>query len=405
MPSRDRPPGLAVRKNADGSERIYWTASKEAAALGYEPRTVRLHPDDDEHLASMCLEHETRMLAWVSERVGAAGEATRNITIAGLFRAYRTRPESPYHMVKWNTQRGYSQLLDTIERDVGDVKLRQINLALLRRWYENARWPQGRGAGKPEHLTLAHKIISMLRRVVSFGVAAEIEGCERLATILSNSRFEAPGRRQVAMPPDYAMRFVAAARAAGRPSLALATALQWECSMRQKDVIGEWEPITAWGRRSGIVMNRKQWVNGLTWADISDDWVLTKQTTKTGQVVEHDLKLCPMALEILSTVAPEDRHGPLIIDEKAGRPYAEFGFYKDFRKIADAAGLPRGVWSMDARAGGATEASEAGASLQDMRPTMGHSDEKTTLRYVRGSALEQSRRVATARLALRNKKG
>jgi len=404
MPSNERPPGLVRRPKKDGSERLYWTATKRAAALGYEPLTVRLVPESDEHLASLCIELQTQMLAWISHRVGAAGELPRHTTIAGLFRAYRERPESPFQLVKWNTRRGYSQMLDLIERDVGDMKLRAINLATLRSWYDGARWPEGRGAGKPDHLRLAHGVISMLRRVVSFGVAAEIDGCERLATILGNSRFETPKRRSVAMPADFAQRFVSAATDAGRPSLALATALQWECSLRQKDVIGEWEPFAPGGQRSGLVMSGKQWVNGLTWADIDDDWILTKQTTKTGQIVSHDLKLCPMAFAILSQVPAADRHGPLIIDEKAGRPYAEFGFYKDFRKIADKAGLPRGVWSMDARAGGATEASEAGASLQDMRPTMGHSDERTTVRYVRGAALEQSRRVAEARLKHRGGK-
>jgi integrase len=130
---------------------------------------------------------------------------------------------------------------------------------------------------------------------------------------------------------------------------------------------------------------------------------MTKKTTKTGSVVSFDLTLCPMAFELLRAVPGDKRFGPLIIDETAGRPYAEHAYHREWRKVANAAGLPRGVFNMDARAGGATEASEAGAALSDLRPTMGHADERTTARYVRGESLEQSRRVSTLRVAHRKK--
>lgn len=38
---------------------------------------------------------------------------------------------------------------------------------------------------------------------------------------------------------------------------------------------------------------------------------------------------------------------------------------------------------MDARAGGITEAEEAGAPLEDIQATVTHEDKKTTLRYIR----------------------
>ncbi len=54
----------------------------------------------------------------------------------------------------------------------------------------------------------------------------------------------------------------------GRVSLALATAIQFDAVMRQKDVIGEWEPIPEGEARTGIVLHGRRWVNGLTWAGI-----------------------------------------------------------------------------------------------------------------------------------------
>lgn len=399
-------PGLQINRNKDGTARLYWKANRRGRELGYAPSSVRIIAASEEGIISECNRLQAEMLEWIAQKEGAADYIASDPPLKELFRHYRTRKESPFHLVKWNTAKTYSQLLDTIEAAAGDVRLSRINLSFLRRLYDDARWPEGRGAGKPEHLTKAHKITSMLRRVFSFGVAAEIEGCARVHGILSNTRFEAPGRRESAMTAEQVQAFIEAAKKAGRLSLAIGTALQFECGMRQKDVIGEWEPIPPEGATSNFQMNRRQWTNGLCWSHIGDDWKLTKRTTKTGSVVSHDLTLAPMALELLKSVKTYDRWGPIILDESTGgeRPYANNRYQEEWRKVADAAGLPKELRNMDARAGAATEADEAGAALDDIRPTLGHSDSKTTARYVRGDALEKSRRVAELRLAHRGRK-
>jgi integrase len=60
----------------------------------------------------------------------------------------------------------------------------------------------------------------------------------------------------------------------------------------------------------------------------------------------------------------------------------ERSYRKWFRQIARAANIPDDVWSMDSRAGGATEAEEAGAGLDHVQDTMTHSTQGTTLRYL-----------------------
>jgi len=394
-------PGLQTERNKDGSPRHYWKASRKARAHGFAPSSVRIVAQTEAELASQCALLQAEMLEWIAQKAGAADYIEANPTIAAIFRHYRMRPESPFQDVKWNTRETYSQLLDTIEAAAGNVRLAQINLAFLRRLYEDARFPEGRGAGRPDHITKAHKVTSMLRRVFSFGVAAEIPGADRVHTILANTRFEAPARRAVAMTAEQAQTFITAAIAHGRRSLAIGTALQFECALRQRDVIGEWGPVPPEGATSAWELRGRQWANGLTWAHIGDDWRLTKRTTKTGSVVTFDLALCPMAFELLAAVPETDRWGPLVVDETAGRPYAEDAYHREWRAIADAAGLPKELRNSDARAGAATEADEAGAALDDIRPTLGHSDMKTTARYVRGTSLAQSRRVAELRIAHR----
>jgi hypothetical protein len=57
-----------------------------------------------------------------------------------------------------------------------------------------------------------------------------------------------------------------------------------------------------------------------------------------------------------------------------------------FREIADAAGLPTSVWNMDARAGGITEAFEAGAEATAVQRAATHTSPAMTARYDRKTA-------------------
>ena len=204
----------------------------------------------------------------------------------------------------------------------------------------------------------------------------------------------------------HVQAFIPKAIAAGRMSLALGTALQFESGMRQKDVIGEWLPVPTGEEPTGIVLRGRRgtgwrgWANGLTWADLGRDLVISKETTKTGALVSHDLKEFPLVMSLLAQIPVEQRIGGLIIDETAGRPYAEFAYARDWRVIAREAGIPDAVWNTDARAGAITEAEDAGADLDTIRGSVGHAQATTTARYSRG-AIGKSRKVAQARVALR----
>lgn len=181
------------------------------------------------------------------------------------------------------------------------------------------------------------------------------------------------------------------------------TAIQFESALRQKDVIGEWEPIPPREERTGIVMNGRRWKNGLTWADLSADLVVRKTTTKTGAIAAHDFKLYSLVVALLDMVPAEKRVGPLIINERTGKPYAEWRFTRDWCEVAKAAGVPDEVRNMDARAGAITEADDAGADLDFIRSTAAHAQASTTLRYLRGG-IGKSTAVANLRAAHRARK-
>ena len=131
--------------------------------------------------------------------------------------------------------------------------------------------------------------------------------------------------------------------------------------------------------------------------------VIKKDTTKTGATVVADLKLCPLVLKVLALIPADKRVGPLIIDEKSGRPYAKDAYAREWRRVARAAGIPDHIWNMDARAGAISEADDALAPLDEIRSTAGHSQASTTSRYVRGTE-GKAKNVAVLRHPHRERK-
>jgi integrase len=395
-------PGLKTRRNKDGTQRLYWCARSDLVKKGYQPETVRLSFDivdaaSQKLIEAACQRLQAEMLEWST---GAERDVLRfDGTLRGLVRRYQLDPASPYQGVKWNTRRTYDEILTKIDRGLGERSVHAIKLEDFHRWYAEAKKPKL--PGQPERITKAHNLMRMLRRLFSYGIMAELQGCKRVHEILEQAQFKGSARRRTVLNFGYVQAFITEAIKSNRRSLTLGTALQFETGMRQKDVIGEWEPMVD-GEVSGIILNDRRWVNGLTWSDLGSEFVISKVTTKTGAVVSHDLKLCPLTQDLLRQVPVDQRVGPFIIDENSGLPYAAHGYAREWRAIARKAGIPDSVWNMDARAGAITEAEDAGVDLDIIRGAVGHTQASTTARYSRG-AIGKSRTVATQRLAHRTK--
>jgi hypothetical protein len=247
----------------------------------------------------------------------------------------------------------------------------------FRRWYRE--W------GKGGLTRRAHGAICKLRSVLSYGVEQKLRGCSQAPEIISLIRFATPDARTVRMEYAHAKAICEKAIELGRPSIALTQAIQWDTALRRIHIIGEWLPVEH-GDTGGIVRGKTKW-RGLTAADVSAEKVLTVPvTSKNKKATRHDLTACPLVLEVLRQ-APLPSVGPLIVSETTGLPYRENYYAQDWREIAKAAGVPDGVWSMDARAGAISEAEEATGDLDAARKMAGHSTSKTTLVYVRNDDL------------------
>ncbi len=172
--------------------------------------------------------------------------------------------------------------------------------------------------------------------------------------------------------------------------IALAQAFQQDCAFRQKDVIGEWVPI-AEPIESAVVSKdgTMKWVRGLTREEVDENMVLRHQTSKRGQVLTFNLLDCPAVMEEWG-FAPAS--GPLIVDPETDLPYEAWKFRRIWRRMADVADVPKGLWNMDTRSGRITAVINAGATLEDARKLAGHENQKTTQRYSRdiGSAINRA---------------
>lgn len=231
-------------------------------------------------------------------------------------------------------------------------------------------WSSPAGEGKPSRPWRAKHCMDTVRRMIAYGVTLGYDDCFRADVILGKLRFQTPPARRSRMTFDQVRAVRAAALDGGLGSIALATVLQFELSLRQKDVIGEWEPAPL--TEGGIVHRGTRWTHGLQWSDISPALILSKTHTKTGAYVEFDLKLYPAVLDEIERVPREKRIGPMIISEQTGEPYKHRTFTQTWRKVANKAGVPKGVWNMDARAGAISEAYDAGAGETDVMKHAGH---------------------------------
>lgn len=381
----------------------YWMADPKAIARGYPVRSVNLsgYADNAAALAARCHRLQAEMHAWGSPIT--SGEFAFDGTIGSLLRIYETHEESPYRLLKPSSMHSYNQYLPLLSQSVGGRMIATVSGLDIQRWFRV--WKRSTREDGREHVAKARMVLAVFRASLKFGVVAGLPGCKGLSDVLGSMVFETVPPRQSAPTLEMVEALIAAAHDRGRASVALATAVQFETTLRQWDVIGRWLPL-ADATPSAVHWKGQKWA-GLTWANIGADMVLRTRPTKTAQTTgvkqEYDLTLAPLVLREIARISADRRSGPMIVNEATGRPYANDKFSEVFRLVRKDAGIPISIWSRDMRAGAVTEGNRAGARLEDVSRVAGHVDQGTTKIYDRDT-IEAARRLAEARVAWRGKK-
>lgn len=392
-------PGLVWRKRAGDVWEARWQCRTDVVEKGFTVKSVRLgkfdkDPTEEEwnYLADTCVSLQQEMLVFA--RGGLPDVVGFDGTLSSLMLHYRTDPDSAFRKLRYHSKCYYETLMGLIEREHGAEPLTELKGRLFRRWHE--AWSQG---GK---YAVAHGKIGMLRTLFSFGASIlEDPECVRLKGVMSDLRFQMPKARTESLTAEQATAIRAMAHKKGRPSIALAQAFQFELMLRQKDVIGEWVPISEPGV-SDTHHKKFKWLRGIRWEEIDQNMTLVHVTSKRQKEIRVSLLSAPMVMEELALLGERPASGPIILSEMDGLPWDAVEFRRWWRSCATACGISKKVRNMDSRAGGITEATSAGALLEHVQQAATHSDISMTQRYSRGSE-EKIANVQQLRIKHRNK--
>lgn len=389
-------PGLTWKKRRTGWE-ARWAARTDLIVRGYEIKSVRLWlgcvpmPVEVGYIQDQCRRLQDEMLIW--GRGGIRVLPTFDGGLASLIDCYQTDADSGYQVLRYRTRENYNCLCRRLAKEHGLEPVRDIDARMLKNWHRE--W------SATGHVSMSHSLISMLRTLATFGATyLKSKDCRELKILLADMRFPMAKARVAFLTAEHAIAIREQAHKMGLHSLALAQAIQFDCMLRQKDVIGEWVPMSEPGV-SDVIDGNDKWLRGIRWEEISDGLILRHTTSKKQKDIEVDLKLAPMAMEELQLI-PNLQTGPVVVYEGSGKPYITHQFRRLWREVANQAGVPKGIRNMDSRAGAITEATEAGADLEHVRQAATHGDTKMTMHYSRGAA-EKTATVMKLRSAHRNK--
>jgi hypothetical protein len=393
MPPRSDHPGLKWRQTANGRQ-PYWVARQVVRdTKGFPDRAIRLPLyADAEALGELCRDHSARLWAWIAD--SERGPVGYDGTVRSLSRLYQQHADSPFHDLRRNTRKTYTDSLKVIENTVGNRLIQVVTVIDVKRWFK--MWRASAEEDGPLRMSRAHDAISMLRTILRFGFALGYRDCESLVGRLAMVRFENAGAREQEMTAAQAMAFIRTALARGDDRgryMAIGVAAQFELALRQKDIIGEWSPAVP-NTLGAVYAGGEMWTGRFYWENIPG-WRLRLKTSKNRARAEFCLDDYPLLFPLLEAVPHPERTGAVVKGER-DLPIRERSYRKWFREIARAAGIPDEVWSMDSRAGAATEADAAGADLKSISDLLTHAEPRTTLRYIR-STTKRVREVAKAR--------
>jgi hypothetical protein len=402
-------PGLKWKRRSGGRRVPYWYADETLVKTGYPLSSANLSgfTQSPQILAQRCQRLHAEMLQWKT------GLVRPGLSFDGTYRTvielYISDPESPFNTkLKAGSRKSYMVYARKLQAHIGALRIDDSDGRDIKRWF--SIWAEQEEPGKARSpyrkLGAGRMALAVLQAALSFGIACRRAGCAELqAIIIEMARvYTFPSIKPRLHAPTAAQIEAArtAAHAAGAPLRALCYALQFETQARQFDLTGQWVDLSD-PRPSAIHDKGQKWI-GPTWGNIDDNLIFRMTPTKTEDTTAargvFDLKVCPMVMEEIARIPAAKRVGPLIVIPATGLPYRYEGFRSAWHADFKAAGIPKGVWNRDLRAGGNTEASISGVGKEDRAKISGHSERINAEVYDR-DRVEAHRRSMQLRTAQR----
>jgi hypothetical protein len=316
--------------------------AQQAAAIDLERAAIDrkiAELDEIQRLTELAAKHNLV----VSAVAAGPKDGEKVNTLIDLIDRYRTDPRSNYQKLRYNVRRNYDNLLKRIieEPALGPEHIADLDAAKIMAVYE--RWSAG---GK---LALGHSLFARLRLLSSFGVTVlNDDACVRFSSVLHRMRIRRPQGGAETLTAAHVKAIRAKAHEMKRPSMALAQAFQFDLRLKQTDVIGEWVPLSEPGVSDIISDTKGKWIRGLRWEEIDSNLILRHVTSMWQEEVVINLRNAPMVMEELSKLGKLPSRGPVIACEGAGgEPWIQSEYRRWWRKLADAAGVPKTVKNMN----------------------------------------------------------
>jgi len=399
MPLRGKTPGLKRGRH----DLPYWVASQvRRDVMNFPDKCIPLPADADvETLARLCQEYSARLDDWISSQsTGDAPMVRYDGTVYSACQLYQSHHLSPFRAVKANTRRTYTDSLGLIERTVGKRLVRNLTIFDVQHWY--TQWRKPAEPGGRDRVDRAHNAASMVRTVMNFCAKlkprSRFADCRAFAEDLRKVKFEKGSAREHEMTYAHVTAFLRTANQLAAKCvipaqralyMSIGVAAQFELLLRQKDIIGERirneADLGKAVRRGAAVVPCPDgnWVGYFGWENIPGwRWRTKTSKSKYRAAAEFDLQRYPLLMPMLERVPFEERFGAVVKGE-GGLPIQERSYRKWYRQIARVAGIPDEIWNMDTRAGGATEADDAGAPIELISEGLTHTNIATTTRYIR----------------------
>jgi hypothetical protein len=269
----------------------------------------------------------------------SAPSASQLRFLPDLVKAFRMGES--YSALRDSVRKSYDYFLERLIKDI-PAALDELDKDAITRFYE--MWREG------NRISLSHSMATKLRMLFKFGAGTLNDpNCQRLYGIMNSMHFELPGPRAEFLNLEQVNNIRASAHQLGYPLIALAQAIQFELMLSQKDLIGEWIPVTDEQWSSDLIVGDVKWVHGMRWEEIDSDLVLHHVTSFRQQELHVDLKHHKMVMEELKKLGPLPKDGPMIVHHRTKIPYTGSDFRRFWRKVADHAGVPKEVKNSDSK--------------------------------------------------------
>lgn len=361
---REKPRYFVEKSGAGGRSRYFWQPSKDLRAAGFQP--MRL-VDDEATAMRQADARNDEVDRWRDGR-DLIAPAPSVDSLSGLIADYRTTRR--WREIAPRTKRSYEYCFGILVEWAGDVPVTAIDARRIERFHEAL------AVKTPAKANASVRVLRLL-----------LEHARRKGVVIVNPairpRLVDSARKGRLWSHEAIAAFVAAADAAGYPSIGTAVALNEWLGQREGDL---------------LALSRNAWKGG----------ELVIEQSKTGAIVALPLGMVPhlvarLDAELARQAARKVTATTLLVCETTGRPWGEDHFrhaVADIRSTA-AKSCPEldGLWFQHLRHTAVTRLAEAECELPMIAAITGHA--LATVAQIVDRYLVRTRRLARAAFARR----